>query len=222
MAATSFSGDAAAMKPSASPPKLTTIARELRQQILIEVFKEPIHNDTIEYISFYTVQDEHDRDSLSIIKQAQDLLVALPEVADDIAFVKQKARDSFNEKVRLLSKAVSEVIRADENRDIAGYIGCDTIQIYMRLGGQLNLGSTGEENRSVMEVWWRENFDKAINKSQRELAVWVHKNRLGDGCLSTTVASMRDTHKRFKALEALESGQLPAFYEEVRKHLGGL
>ncbi|RDI85693.1 MAP kinase kinase kinase [Venturia inaequalis] len=162
MATTPSSGDAVAINPPSSPPQLTTIARELRQQILIEVFQELIHNDTIEYILYCTKVEERDRDPPSITKQAQDLFVAFPELKDDIAFVEQKARDSFHENKALLSKAVSEVIRADGKRDIAGYIGCDTIQIYMRMGGQLSAESSGEENLSAMELWWKKNLERYV------------------------------------------------------------
>lgn len=164
MAASPPSSDTAAIKPLSSPRNLTTIARELRQQILTEVFQEHIHNDMLESIMYctWTKAKKRNHNPPSITKQAHDLAIALPNLKDDIVFVEQTARDSFHAVMELLSNVVSEVTRADRKRDIAGYLGCDTIEIYTRMGGELNLGGTGEENLRAMELWWRENMDRYV------------------------------------------------------------
>lgn len=162
MATTPSNGDAAAVKSSSSPPNLMTIPRELRQQILVEVFHEHIQTDILECVYFCSGGGKVMKRHLiptSIIKQEQDLNIALPELKDDIVFVEAKIRESFDEKMGSLPQAVNEVIHADHERDSAGYMGCDTIQ-FMRLGGVLNSGFTGEENLKGMELWWTESLER--------------------------------------------------------------
>ncbi|QDS74566.1 hypothetical protein FKW77_008025 [Venturia effusa] len=169
MATRASNADAAAGKPLSTPPNLLTIARELRQQILSEVFQGHIQKDLIECVLFCASDDELrrcNRNPSSIIRQAQHLILALPELQDDIIFAEQKTLQSFDGKLEALTEIAKEVILADHRRDGAGYFGGDTIQIYMRMGGELKPGRTGKENLNAMEIWQREKFDSAFNNLQ--------------------------------------------------------